>query len=111
MFFLDFLFGNQDLGHLKVLAFSGITGLILSSIGLGDAESQNRFYFILLGFPVWYLVRVVYWSYRRGELEDMKVEAADAPEAERERLNRRLKRHLDSVGVNNPELWHRLFVS
>lgn len=110
MFNLDFFFGNQDFGHLKLFLISGLIGLSLSSFGFGDAESQNKYYYILLGFPIWYLVRAVYGYYRQGELEDMKIEATESPESEKLRLQARLKRHSKSVFANNPQLWDKLLL-
>ncbi len=47
---------------------SGIFGLFIYFLLLGGTEDQNKYYYIILGFVAWSIMKTVYWSWRTSQL-------------------------------------------
>lgn len=50
---------------------SGILGIFIYYIFMGGEDGQNKFYFILLGYGVWVIIKNIYWYYREAKIIDI----------------------------------------
>ena len=87
----DWLFGESDLGVLKPLLMSLLLGVPLVVLAYqGDAPQMAgaRFIVIGLGYPIYALLRGLWWDARKDDL--LRSVIADSPDldAELERVKR-----------------------
>ncbi len=108
MFFFDFIFGNRDGGSFKVLFFSGMIGLTIAYLGFGDFDEGGRHYFVLLGFPIWLIIRAAYWGAREEALLELKHQVSTSSGPEKLVLETKLRKAAKSVATNNFELSEKL---
>ena len=109
MAFWDFIFGTKDLGWLKTALIAGFIGmLILGIFGGWSGESENKYYFILPGLPIWWIIKSVYWNSRENQIIELKNELVRAKGNEKKMKESELKRHIDSLIENNIPLWDKL---
>lgn len=47
---------------------SGLLGVIIYFTLLGGNEDQNKFYYMLLGFGAWAIMKKVYWLWRTSQI-------------------------------------------
>jgi hypothetical protein len=70
---MDELFGSR----FGTLILSGLIGILIyaSMIGSWDDSPVNHWYLIALGYPVFAVLRSVYWSKRRQNIEQRLYDA------------------------------------
>lgn len=101
MKFLDWLLGSSDIGWLKTALLSGFLGILVIVI-IFDADYENKFYAIFIGYPILWIIRRAYWNYRKEEIKKMETKAKSLEE------QRELTKHKMSVMDWNPDLYNEL---
>lgn len=109
MAFWDFIFGTKDLGWLKTALIAGLFGLIILAVFGGlSGDSENKYFYILPGLPVWWVVKSIYWSSRANQIIDLKKGISISKKSDQDLKKAELKKHIDSLIENNIPLWDRL---
>jgi len=63
MVFFDWLFCNEQV--ITLLGSGGIGLLIYFSTGGTPDSNHNKYFYILLGLPIWLFIKGLYWFYRK----------------------------------------------
>lgn len=101
------LFGSKDIGWLKTALVSGMLGMLIYGIfsggmdGVGELErstSGSRYLFILLGYPVWALIRSLYWGSEKQRFLGLLSSGRLEPQTAEQLLN--LQEHNERLLVD-----------
>lgn len=81
----------------EAMLISGLIGVFIYFAFIDDEDSQNKFYYIALGYGAWIIMKNIYWSLRTSKIINISNYDLNRANAELEKIRKHDEDRADRI--------------